>query len=146
MMQHNLICNYLKIINITFATYIWQSYTSFYLIQSRIPLLWKQNSVFIRRHLVFSAFFCSFIFTLSSVLFIVQNDFDFTTWYECVKNTLLLLLPQQSSYIVIWHNHIKWLIILTVWLRPAQISNFYWICYNNIIPLVQIYHVLTFLW
>ena len=88
MMQHNLICNYLKIINITFATYIWQSYTSFYLIQSRIPLLWKQNSVFIRRYLVFSAFFCSFIFTLSSVLFIVQNDFDFTTWYECVKNTL----------------------------------------------------------
>ena len=50
----------------------------------------KKNytSVFIKSHIGLSALFCPFIVTLSSVLFTVSNDFNFTTLYEYVKDTL----------------------------------------------------------
>ena len=53
---------------------------------------------------------------------------------------------QSSSYIGTWDAYIKWLIISTDWMRPTQISNISSICYNIIIPYVQIYNALTFLW
>ena len=65
------------------------------------------------------------------------------------KNQLLFWsksFEQSSSYIVIWENYIRWLIISTDWLRPTQISNFLSIFYNIITPHVQIYHALKFLW
>ena len=95
MIHNNLICVYFKFINITIKTYIQQLYASFHLWWSHIAVSWKQNnytSVFIRRHIVFSAIFCSFIATFSSVFFIVQMSlyvFDFTTWHEHVRNRLI---------------------------------------------------------
>ena len=73
-MQHSLICNYLKMTIITITTYICQSCSSFRLRKSYISLTCKQSnymSVFIRRNIVFSVLFYSFVVTPSSILFII---------------------------------------------------------------------------
>ena len=78
MMQHNLICSYLKIINMAITTYTWAVICLFPFTAKPHPTPLKKkkiiNTVFIRRYilLVFSALFCSFIvcsFILSYSLF-----------------------------------------------------------------------------
>ena len=83
-----------------------QSYASFHLQQSQILLPWKQNDylhISVYQEEYFISLFCLILFIYCYSLFCLIHClkwfFDFTSWYEYVKNilTCTVLLQQQKA-------------------------------------------------